>query len=104
MTLFKQIALLISTIFLVLLLIIVLNDLTRTSSFQQGQLQTTAQDMATTLGIAISNLPEGGDQATLEVLFNAVFDSGYYTKIELVAVEGQVIHQKSQDLNIAGPC
>ena len=102
MTLFKQIALLISTMFLVLLLIIVLNDLTRTSSFQQGQLQTSAQDMATTLGIAISNLPEGDDQATLEVLFNAVFDSGYYTKIELVAVDGQVIHQKSQDLDIAG--
>jgi diguanylate cyclase (GGDEF)-like protein len=102
MTLFKQIALLISTMFLVLLLIIVLNDLTRTSSFQQGQLQTTAQDMATTLGIAISNLPEGDDQATLEVLFNAVFDSGYYTKIELVGVDGQVIHQKSQDLDVAG--
>ena len=102
MTLFKQIALLISTMFLVLLLIIVLNDLTRTSSFQQGQLQTTAQDMATTLGIAIGNLPEGGDQATLEVLFNAVFDSGYYTRIELVGIDGEVIHQKSQHLNIAG--
>jgi diguanylate cyclase (GGDEF)-like protein len=102
MSLFKQIALLISTVFLVLLLIIVLNDLTRTSSFQQGQLQTTAQDMATTLGIAISNLPDGGDKATLEVLFNAVFDSGYYTQIELVAVDGESIHQKSQDLDIAG--
>ena len=102
MTLFKQIALLISTVFLVLLIIIVLNGLARTSSFQQGQLQTTAQDMATTLGIAISNLPEGDDQATLEVLFNAVFDSGYYTRIELVSVEGQSIHQKSQDLDVAG--
>jgi diguanylate cyclase (GGDEF)-like protein len=102
MTLFKQIALLVSIIFLVLLLIIVLNDLTRTSSFQQGQMQTTAQDMATMLGIAISNLPEGDDQATLEVLFNAVFDSGYYTQIELEAVDGQVIHQKSQDLDVAG--
>jgi len=102
MSLFKQIALLISTVFLVLLLIIVLNDLTRTSSFQQGQLQTTAQDMATTLGIAISNLPDGGDKATLEVLFNAVFDSGYYTRIELVAVDGESLHQKSQALDVAG--
>jgi predicted ArsR family transcriptional regulator len=93
MTLFKQIALLVSTVFLVLLLIIVMNDLSRTGSFQQGQLRTTAQDMATTLGIAISNLPEGDDQATLEVLFNAVFDSGYYTRIELIGVDGQTIHQ-----------
>jgi diguanylate cyclase (GGDEF)-like protein len=102
MTLFKQIALLVSTMFLVLLLIIVLNDLSRTESFQQGQLRTTAQDMATTLGIAISNLPEGDDQATLEVLFNAVFDSGYYTRIELIGVDGQTIHQKRQELRVEG--
>ena len=102
MTLFKQIAILVSTVFLILLLVIVFNDLARTGKFQQGQLKTTAQDMATTLGIAIGNLPEGDDQATLEVLFNSVFDSGYYTLIELVAVDGQIIHQKSQDLDIAG--
>ena len=102
MTLFKQIALLISTVFIVLLFIVVFNGLARTSSFQQGQLQTTAQDMATTLGIAISNLPEGNDQATLEVLFNAVFDSGYYTRIELAAVDGHIVHEKSQDLDVAG--
>lgn len=102
MTLFKQIALLVSTMFLVLLLIIVLNDLSRTGQFQQGQLQTTAQDMTTTLGIAISNLPDGGDPATLEVLFNAVFDSGYYTRIVLIGVDGQIIHQKGQALTIEG--
>ena len=102
MTLFKQIALLVSTVFLILLLIIVMSDLSRTGNFQQGQLRTTAQDMATTLGIAISNLPEGDDQATLEVLFNAVFDSGYYTRIELVGVDGQTIHQKSQELDVEG--
>jgi len=102
MTLFKQIALLVSTVFLILLMIIVFNDLTRTSNFQQGQLQTTAQDMATTMGVAISNLPEGQDEATLEVLFNAVFDSGYYTRIELVGVDGQTIHEKSQELDVEG--
>jgi len=100
MTLFKQIAILVSTVFLILLVIIVLSEISRTASFQQGQLRTTAQDMATTLGVAISNLPEGDDQATLEVLFNAVFDSGYYTRIELIGVDGQTIHQKSQDLDI----
>jgi EAL domain-containing protein (putative c-di-GMP-specific phosphodiesterase class I) len=57
--------------------------------------------MATMLGIAISNLPDGRDPATLEVMFNAVFDSGYYTRIELVAVDGQTIHKKSQELDIA---
>lgn len=102
MTLFKQIALLVSTVFVLLVVIIVLNDVSRTGNFLQGQLQTTAQDMATTLGVAINNLPAGDDEATLEVLFNAVFDSGYYSRIELVGVDGQLVHQKSQKLTVDG--
>ena len=102
MTLFKQIALLVSLLFLMLLMTVALTDMRRTGEFQQGQLQTTARDMSATLGIAISNLPDGADPATLEVLFNAVFDSGYYSKIALHDMDGKTIHQKSQELDIAG--
>ncbi len=100
MTLFKQIALLVSLAFMLLASIILLNDFSRTGQFLQGQLQTSARDMATTLGIAISNMPEGNDQASLEVLFNSVFDSGYYTKIELIGADGKVIHEKSQKIQL----
>jgi len=102
MTLFKQIALLVSLMFLLLASIIVVNDFSRTGDFLQGQLQTTAQDMATTLGIAISNSSSADDEATLEVLFNSVFDSGYYSSIELVSTNGSVIHQKSQQISVEG--
>ncbi len=100
MTLFKQIALLVSLGFLLLASIILVSDFSRTGQFLQGQLQTSAQDMATTLGIAISSLPDGSDPATIEVLFNSVFDSGYYTEIALIAVDGEVIHQKSQTIDL----
>ena len=100
MTLFKQIALLVSIAFVLLASIILINDFSRTGQFLQGQLQTSARDMATTLGISISNIPEGDDQASLEVLFNSVFDSGYYTKIELVSVDGTIIHKKSQNIEL----
>lgn len=100
MTLFKQIAVLISLMLLLLAGIFIVNDFNRTGKFLQGQLQTSAQDMATTLGIAISNLPSGDDSATLEVLFNSVFDSGYYSSIELVSVDGSIIQQKSQSIQI----
>lgn len=102
MTLFKQIALLVSLFLLLLAGIFIASDFNRTEKFLQGQMQTMARDMATTLGIVISNLPEGGDMATLEVLFNSVFDSGYYSTIELVAVDGSVIHQKNQEITIEG--
>ncbi len=56
--------------------------------------------MTTSLGIAISNLPDGDDPATLEVLFNSVFDSGYYSQIQLVDPGGKVIHQKRQSIEL----
>lgn len=100
MTLFKQIALLVAVAFLLLTGIILVNDFKRTGDFLQGQLQTSAQDMVTTLGIAISNLPDSSDPATVEVLFNSVFDSGYYTHIELVSVDGQTIQRKSRQVEL----
>ena len=100
MTIFKQIALLVALAFLLLTSVILVNDFRRSGSFLQGQLQTSAQDMATTLGIAISNLQDSNDQATIEVLFNSVFDSGYYTHIELVSIDKQIIHQKSRQLEL----
>ena len=100
MTLFKQIALLVSVAFFLLASVILINDFKRSGAFLQGQLQTTAQDMTTSLGIAISNHPEGDDPATLEVLFNSVFDSGYYSQIQLIDANGQVIHQKHQAIDL----
>ena len=99
MTLFKQIAILVSLVLLLLSGIFILNDFSRSARFMQGQMQTTAQDMATTLGIAIGNLPDS-DEATLEVLFNSVFDSGYYSKIELISTDGLILHEKSQAIVI----
>ncbi len=102
MTLFKQIAILVTLLYFVLASIIVVNDFKNSGVYMQGQLQTSAQDMATTLGIAISNHPSGDEPSTLEVLFNSVFDSGYYTKIELISVEGKTIHEKTQSITIDG--
>ncbi len=102
MTLFKQIALLVTLMFLLLAGIIIVNDFKRTGVFLQGRLQTTAQDMATTLGIAISQSAAEADAPGLEVLFNSVFDSGYYSSIKLVSVDGKLIHQKSQKIELDG--
>ncbi len=100
MTLFKQVALLVSLVFLLLVIVTIIGDFRRSSEFLTGQLQTTAQDMTTTLGISISNSGASSDIASLETLFNSVFDSGYYTRIQLVNSGGEVIHKKEQRLAI----
>jgi len=100
MTLFKQIALLVSVVFFIFVLATTIGNFRRLSEFLEGQLQTSAQDMATTLGISISNSAASQDEASLAVLFNSVFDSGYYTRIELIDMAGHTVHKKEQKISI----
>jgi len=102
MTLFKQVAFLVSMVFLLIVVTITAASLEQYGTIVRGQLQTTAQDIATTLGIAISNSSYGTDLPAYETLFNAVFDSGYYASIELVSPGGELIHKKDQKLEIEG--
>ena len=102
MTLFRQVALLVSVVFLLIVVTITAASLKQYSSIVKGQLQTAAQDMATTLGITISNASFGNDKPAYETLFNAVFDSGYYSSIQLVSADGQLIHKKERKLEIEG--
>ncbi|MCW8963539.1 MAG: EAL domain-containing protein [Gammaproteobacteria bacterium] len=100
MTLFKQIAVLISLGFIILMSVTTWNNFRHSSQALEGQLQSAAQNMATTLGVVISNSNE--DPAFVETLFNAIFDSGYLVGIELVSPGGEIIHSKTQTLSIKG--
>jgi len=102
MTLFKQIALLIFFAFLLLFTLVNVDTFQKSGLFLRGQLQTSAQDTATVLGISISQTQSGKDIAALETLFNAVFDSGYYSDIRLVSTDGKIIHQKGRKLEVRG--
>jgi EAL domain-containing protein (putative c-di-GMP-specific phosphodiesterase class I)/GGDEF domain-containing protein len=100
MTLFRQIAILISLVFIVLLTVITVNNFRQSSSFLQGQLQSTANDMATTLGVTIATAVNDDDIAAIDTLFNTVFDSGYYASIELKATGGKHIASREQPIVI----
>lgn len=100
MTLFKQIALIVSMGVMVLLVLISLDNFQRTSHFLESQMQTSAQDVATTLGIAISTTNSGNDKAALETYFNAMFDSGYYSRIQLVKADSSIIHMKERAMSV----
>ncbi len=102
MTLFRQIALVVSLVFLLIVITLMAASVRQYSSVVKGQLQTTAQDMVTTLGITISNSSFGNDKPAYETLFNAVFDSGYYSSIEITATDGGLIHKKERQLEIEG--
>lgn len=100
MTLFKQVAIVVSLVFLLIVVATTIGNIKRSGAFIEGQLQTTAQDMVTTLGIAISNSSSVNDVASYETLFNVVFDSGYYSSIELIAADGKILHKKYRQMEI----
>lgn len=102
MTLFRQVAALISLVFVLVLAVVVSNNVTHFSRSLHGQMQTVAQDLATLLGIALASSGQGTDPAAVETFFNAAFDSGYLSDLELSSPAGELIHTKKQDLSIRG--
>ena len=102
MTLFRQVAMLVSLVYLLIVVTIMAASLEQYGTIVRGQLQSSARDMVTTLGIAISNSSFGSDRPAYETLFNAVFDSGYYSSIKLTAPDGELIHKKDRQLEIEG--
>ena len=101
MTLFKQIAILVSFLFLILMAVTSWNNFRHTNMAMEEQLQTSAQSMATTLGVVIAN-SDIDDTAFVETLFNVIFDSGYLVNIQLTSPEGKTLHSKWQKVSVQG--
>ena len=101
MTLFKQIAILVSFLLVTLLAVTAWNNFRHTNMAMQEQLQTSAQSMATTLGVVIAN-SNIEDTAFVETLFNVIFDSGYLVNIQLTSPEGKTLHSKWQKVSVEG--
>ncbi len=57
---------------------IMVHNFNSTNKFIQEQLHSSANDTATSLGLSISSANES---ASIEVMINAIFDSGYYELI-----------------------
>lgn len=102
MTLFKQISLLIVSGFILLYVLLSLDSLKQSGSVLNNQLRSSAQDTATVLGVSITTTGAMSDSAQMETLLNTVFDSGYYSHINLLSMDGATLFEKSRDLSAEG--
>lgn len=102
MTMFRQIAALFTLGFFLLLALVSYDNLKQSTTLLQGQLETTVQDTATVLGIALTATGAGNDNAALETLFNAVFDSGYYSEIRFTGIDGKLKYGKQRLHSVDG--
>ncbi len=68
----------------------------------QEQLESHAQDAATSLGLSLGALLARGDLGLAETVINPVFDRGYYQRIEFISIEGRVLLDKTLPAMVLG--
>ncbi len=95
MTLFKQIALLLS-IFLIILLttVLTLNFKSANQSVQE-RLYEDAKNTATSLSLSLGSA--NGDISMMSTMINANFDSGNYQHISLTDIDGKVVYERKNE-------
>ena len=102
MSLSKQMILFITSILLILLLGTFALNFHNTKTFLEHQLESHAQDTATSLGLSLSSVADAQDPSTMETMINAVFDRGYYAQISLYDVDGKLTYQRLSSKQIEG--
>jgi diguanylate cyclase (GGDEF)-like protein len=102
MTLYRQLLIFTLILFFLLFAGTWVAKLNSTRTFLLDQLESHAQDTATSLGLSISPHMEQNDIPAVETMFNAVFDRGYYRVIRLSDIENKILIDRSLEVAIDG--
>ena len=100
MTLYRQLIIFTVSLFLILLLGTWFVKLDSTRTFLTDQLESHAQDTASSLGLAISQYPD--DMVSVETMINALFDRGYYETIRFIDPKGKTLLERNLKVVIEG--
>lgn len=100
MTLYRQLVIFTLLLFLILFTGTWFAKLKSTRSFLVDQLESHAQDTATSLGLSISQYVIEEDMAVVESMINAVFDRGYYRVVRFIDTDGNVLIDRVLDVKI----
>lgn len=101
MTLYRQLLIFTFILFLILFSSTWQTNLQNTRAFLEEQLESHAQDTATSLGLSITSYLTDNDIATVDTMINVVFDRGYYKTIRLTDLEDNVLIERSHDVVIS---
>jgi EAL domain-containing protein (putative c-di-GMP-specific phosphodiesterase class I)/GGDEF domain-containing protein len=94
MTLGRQLASAISAIFMIALIGVQVIHLRSAHTHLQRQLESLAQDAATSLGLSLGALMRGADAALAETIINPAFDRGHYERIDYLSATGELLVTK----------
>lgn len=100
MTLYRQLIIFTLALFFILFAGTWYAKLETTRAFLIDQLESHAQDTATSLGLSITQHMIDKDMITIESMINAVFDRGYYRIVRLTDVHDNVLIERVLDVKI----
>lgn len=102
MSLSKQMILFVASILLIVLMGTFVLNFNNTRAFLEYQLESHAQDTATSLGLSMSSVADPEDPSSMETMINAVFDRGYYSQITLYDIDENILYQRTNPNTIEG--
>ncbi len=100
MSLFKQLAIMLTLFLGVILVSVMMLNFKSATEFVQNQLYTDAKNTAHSLGLSLSKVSDPSDTATMETMINAIYDSGYYERIALIDIEGKPLYVRETKVQI----
>ncbi len=98
MTLFKQIALILSIFLLIILATVLTLNFQSANKSVQERLYEDAKNTATSLSLSLGSA--NGDLSMMSTMINANFDSGHYRNITLVDVENITLYERKSESEI----
>lgn len=102
MTLSRRLALLVITMLLLVFIGTFFTSVHNTRDYLEAQLESHAQDAATSLGLSISTHLANGDQASIDSMSDVIFDSGYYRKLIVEDAKGNSVKKLELPMTIDG--
>ncbi len=102
MTLLRQLIIAITFLITCLLAGNVLVSVINARSYFYEQMQSLAQDTATSLGFTISHAAQEKDLAQVNSMIDVIFDRGYYRHIAYINLDGEVVVERRRPISIEG--
>lgn len=102
MTLYRQLVSVVILLFILMFMEAVVVNFRSTQVFLVEQLESHAQDTATSLGLSLSPHMQEKDHATMVSMVDAIFDRGYYKEILVETTDGKPLIERKLDVVIEG--
>ncbi|HEC15584.1 MAG TPA: EAL domain-containing protein [Sedimenticola sp.] len=102
MTLSRQLVLLVAALLVLVFAGTFFISVRNSRAYLEAQLESHAQDAATSLGLSISPHMAGGDIATITSMADAIFDRGYYRVVRVEDMEGKPLVDRVLPVQVEG--